>query len=150
MKVYDITKTIELTDYDLKFGYLKEDTIITHFPEIQAVEEKSHIVVVQEYPNGGKDVETIIDIPGVKYQPAHDEVEDIFVYVPYTLEQLEDIAKDKLREQRSYECFNVVNRGKLWYDTLTETQVGELREWYKDWLDVTKTRVIPEKPNWLK
>ena len=55
MKVYDITKTIELTDYDLKFGYLKEDTIITHFPEIQAVEEKSHIVVVQEYPNGGKD-----------------------------------------------------------------------------------------------
>jgi len=25
----------------------------------------------------------------------------------------------------------------------------ELREWYKAWLNVTETRVVPERPTWL-
>ena len=54
-----------------------------------------------------------------------------------------------LRNQREVECFHIINRGKLWYDTLTTEQVAELDEWYKAWLDVTKTKVIPNKPNWL-
>lgn len=54
-----------------------------------------------------------------------------------------------LRNQREVECFPIINRGKLWYDTLTTEQVTELDEWYNAWLDVTKTKVIPNKPNWL-
>lgn len=54
-----------------------------------------------------------------------------------------------LRNQREVECFHIINRGKLWYDTLTTEQVTELDEWYKAWLDVTETRVIPTKPSWL-
>lgn len=54
-----------------------------------------------------------------------------------------------LRNQRQYQCFPYINRGELWYETLSETEVAELDAWYKAWLDVTETLVIPEKPAWL-
>ena len=57
---------------------------------------------------------------------------------------------DDLRQQRETECFSIINRGKLWYDNLTEEQLIELQTWYKSWLDVTETKIIPEKPNWIK
>ena len=57
---------------------------------------------------------------------------------------------DDLRQQRETECFSIINRGKLWYDNLTEEQLSELRIWYNAWLDVTETRVIPEMPSWIK
>lgn len=57
---------------------------------------------------------------------------------------------ERLRVERDAECFSVINRGWLWYDTLTEKQTKELRKWYKDWLDVTETRKKPDKPSWLK
>lgn len=53
------------------------------------------------------------------------------------------------RKQRETECFPIINRGKLWYDCLTLEQLVELKQWYKDWLDVTDTLVIPVKPKWL-
>lgn len=56
----------------------------------------------------------------------------------------------QLRIDRDAECFSVINRGWLWYDTLTEKQTKELRKWYKDWLDVTETKKKPDKPSWLK
>ena len=48
-----------------------------------------------------------------------------------------------LRVTRQVECFAIINRGKLWYDNLTD-------KWYEDWLKVTETKVIPTKPSWLK
>ena len=57
---------------------------------------------------------------------------------------------EQLRIERDSECFSIVNRGWLWYDTLTEKQTKELRKWYQDWLDVTETRKKPDKPSWLK
>ena len=56
---------------------------------------------------------------------------------------------DDLRVQRETECFSVINRGQLWYESLSESQVAELQLWYRAWLDVTETLVIPEKPMWL-
>lgn len=55
-----------------------------------------------------------------------------------------------LRLQRENECFPIINRGQLWYDTLTEKQQLELKKWYQLWLDVTQTEKVPEKPSWLK
>lgn len=54
-----------------------------------------------------------------------------------------------LRSQREKVCFSYVNRGYLWYNKLTEGQKAELDVWYQAWLDVTETKVIPEKPEWL-
>ena len=71
-----------------------------------------------------------------------------------TDEQLKEQIKIKakqndLRSQREKECFDVVNRGVLWYDTLTQEEKSELKTWYKDWLDVTETLKVPKKPKFL-
>ena len=62
----------------------------------------------------------------------------------------EDQILENLRNEREIECFNIINRGELWYELLNETQKEELREWYTAWLDVTETKTIPNKPEWLK
>ena len=62
-----------------------------------------------------------------------------------TLEQ----TKAEYRQRRETECFAVINRGQLWYEGITLSQLVELRQWYKEWLNVTETMVVPEKPAWL-
>ncbi len=57
---------------------------------------------------------------------------------------------NSLRGEREYDCFRIINRGKLWYDKLTEQQKKELQEWYEAWLDVTDTLTKPAKPDWIK
>ena len=54
-----------------------------------------------------------------------------------------------LRSRREKECYPIINRGDLWYSRLSVAQKEELDVWYQAWLDVTDTRVIPEKPEWL-
>ena len=56
----------------------------------------------------------------------------------------------QLRERREIECFSIINRGQLWYNLLNAEQYAELNDWYKKWLDVTETKVIPVRPGWLK
>ena len=67
-------------------------------------------------------------------------------YESYVLEE----TKAEYRRRRETECFSVINRGQLWYEGITLTQLVELRQWYKAWLKVTETMVIPEKPGWLE
>ena len=55
-----------------------------------------------------------------------------------------------LRIMRQDECFSVVNRGNLWYHKLNREQLTELDEWYQAWLDAPQTKIVPEKPIWLK
>ena len=54
-----------------------------------------------------------------------------------------------LRTRRDKECYPIINRGDLWYNRLSVEQKEELNTWYQAWLDVTETRVVPEKPEWL-
>lgn len=67
----------------------------------------------------------------------------------YEEEQQEEL-KAEYRRRRETECFSIVNRGQLWYEGITITRLIELRAWYKAWLDVTETMVIPTKPAWLE
>lgn len=55
-----------------------------------------------------------------------------------------------LRARREKECFAIINRGQMWYEMLDEMQKQDLRDWYRQWLDVTVTQVVPNKPYWLK
>lgn len=58
---------------------------------------------------------------------------------------------DTLRSRRDMECFSIVNRGSSWYDMYvnTDERKAEFEQWYQAWLDVTKTLVIPDKPDWV-
>lgn len=61
-----------------------------------------------------------------------------------------ELMLDNLRLQRERECFKYINRGPLWYNTLTKDQLEELQKWYNDWLNVTVGRKsVPTKPKWL-
>ena len=150
MKVYNENKTKILEEYDLEKGYLKEDTITIHYDEVKEVKEKGYYKTIAEYPNGGKDVEWIVEEKGVEYQPARDEEEQIHIYISYTNEELLENKKNYLRNKRENECFSVINRGQLWYNKLTEFQLVELDKWYTAWLNVTDTLIEPVKPSWLK
>ena len=66
------------------------------------------------------------------------------------VEKTEEEILYELRVQREIECFSVINRGSLWYNSLSSEQLNELNIWYKDWLNVTITKKIPVKPTWLK
>ena len=67
----------------------------------------------------------------------------------YDAIQLE-AKKADLRDRREKECFSVINRGRLWYEGVTITQLLELRQWYQAWLKVTETMTVPERPAWLE
>lgn len=61
-----------------------------------------------------------------------------------------DNEKEYYRILRESHCFPIINRGQLWYESLTSSQKEELSKWYQDWLNVTETMVAPTKPEWLK
>lgn len=70
-----------------------------------------------------------------------------FKFVDLYIPEVDELAE--LRYLREIECFDRIDRSPLWYDTLTDEQKEELKVWYKAWLEVTKTKIVPEKPKWL-
>ena len=91
---------------DLTLGYLVDDTEPVEHPAVEGVEEVSHYETVAEYPNGGKDVQRVVDVPGVPAQAAWTEQVPVQRYIRYTAEELaaqeearkKQEAKDKLPE----------------------------------------------------
>lgn len=87
---------IEIINPDLSFGYLKEERLfVKHHDVIEAVEEVGHYEVIAEYPNGGKDVEWIVDVAGVEAKEAWDEYEEILRYIAYTEDELAAIEEER-------------------------------------------------------
>lgn len=102
MKIIDETGAV-VENPDLTLGYLTDDTEeITH-PAVEGVEEQWHWETVTEYPNGGKDVQKIIDRPGVTAQEEWVEHVPIQKYIRYTAEELaaqeEERKKAEAREK---------------------------------------------------
>lgn len=80
---------------DLTLGYLKSGTRTVHHEAVDGVTEVWHYETVAEYPNGGKDIRKVVDVPGVQTQEAWDEEIPIQIYVPYTQEELDAIEAKK-------------------------------------------------------
>ena len=96
MKILDETGAV-VENPDLTLGYLTTSTEeITH-PAVEGVEEQWHWETVTEYPNGGKDVQKIVDRPGVKAQEEWVEQVPVQRYIRYTEEEL--AAREKERQQ---------------------------------------------------
>ena len=91
---------------DLTLGYLTDDTQPLEHPAQEAVAEVAHYETVAEYPSGGRDVQRVVDVPGVPARPAWTEQLPIKRYIRYTAEELaaqeearkKQEAKDKLPE----------------------------------------------------
>lgn len=68
----------------------------------------------------------------------------------YSTQQAQEQLKEEYRQRRETECFTVINRGQLWYEGISLSQLLELRTWYKAWLKVTETMIVPDRPAWLE
>ena len=82
---------------DLTLGYLVDDTEPVEHPAVEGVEEQWHWETVTEYPNGGKDVQKIVDRPGVQAQEEWVEQVPIQKYIRYTAEEL--AAQEEARKK---------------------------------------------------
>ena len=105
MKIIDENGAV-VESPDLTLGYLVDDTEPVEHPAVEGVEEVSHYETVAEYSNGGRDVQKVIDVPGVPAQAAWTEQVPVQRYIRYTDEELaaqeeerkKQEAKDKLPE----------------------------------------------------
>ena len=96
MKIID-TNGNPMESPDLTKGYLKPETQTVHHDAVAGVKEVSHYETLAEYPNGGKDVKKVVDVPGVEAKDAWDEEEQVQVYHLYTAEEL--AAQEQARKE---------------------------------------------------
>lgn len=88
MRIFDEGNNL-LDAYDETKGYLKPDTLfICRHAAVEAVAEQGHWQTVTEYPNGGKDVAWIVDVPGTEAKEPYDEYEQIYRFVAFNEKEL--------------------------------------------------------------
>ena len=102
MKILDETGAV-VGNPDLTLGNLTDDTQPLEHPAQEAVAEVAHYETVAEYPSGGRDVQRVVDEPGVPAKPAWTEQLPIKRYIRYTAEELaaqeEERKKAEAREK---------------------------------------------------
>ena len=125
MRILD-ENNIELTEeqINLELGYLRPESIISiHHEAIEEIKEVGHYEVIAEYPNGGKDVAWIIDVPGIEAKEAWDEYEDIQRYILYTEEEL--TAKDAEKKAKEEEAMLNAQLRQLAVNAVTWDELAE-------------------------
>lgn len=139
MRIFN-TDNIELIEPDLTKGRLvSEKRFVTHHEAIEEVLEVGHYNVIMEYPNGGKDVEWVVDIPGTPAQEAWDEYEDILRFIPFTEIELADNRitelKQKLQDTDFHilkivegaatlsDCADVISKRASWRKEINELEI---------------------------
>lgn len=137
MKIIDETGAV-VENPDLTLGYLTDDTQPLEHPAQEAVAEVAHYETVAEYPSGGRDVQRVVDVPGVPARPAWTEQLPIKRYIRYTAEELaaqeearkKQEAKDKLPEtvaalQAALADADALNVDQAYRLTLLELNVSD-------------------------
>lgn len=128
MEIYN-EKMERMEKADTALGWLEESVRVLHHEAIEAIVEKWHYETEAQYPNGGRDVRRVIDVPGVEAREAWDEEIPIQIYHLFTAEELEEREKEATRptmEQRMDRLENAMEKldgaletaMKRWADTL--------------------------------
>lgn len=131
MTVYNQDKTEILTEYDLEKGYLQADKLfIKRHKAVKAVEEQGHYETTKEYANGGKDVEWVIDVPGVEAKPAWDEYEDIQVYIPYSEKELASFEIADLKAKLTATDYKAIKYAE---GLISESDYAPIKEQRQAW-----------------
>lgn len=167
MKIYNAEKTQELTNPDLSLGKLVADKLfVAHHDAVPAVAGKTSEELAKEmekqgrevffnakmsfwyyvekkFDNGGRSVKAIYPVQGIPEKEAWDEYEDIYVYIPYTEEELLENRKNALREERKVllDAFDkwekAVLRGR-------EKDDAYIMSWYRDLLNLVESAFLDE------
>lgn len=108
MRTFDNNNN-EIMTPDITKGRLVEDKLfIKHHEAIEAVPEQFHYETIREYPNGGKDVVRVIDVPGVQAVEAWDEYEDILRFIPFTEVELATNRIEELKQKLQDTDFHIL------------------------------------------
>ena len=105
---------------DLTLGYLRPSTRTEHHEAVEGVTVVWHYETVAEYPNGGKDVQKVIDVPGVAARAAWDEEIPIQIYVPYTQEELDRIEAERNKPTTEQRVAQLEERNEALLECLLE------------------------------
>lgn len=117
----------EITSPDLEKGHLKIETIvIKHHDAVEAKQGKSHIEVVKEYGNGGKDVITVWDEKPAEAKEAWDETEEIQRYILYSADELAKIAKEKEEKENKEAKLNSLYNADMTFSDVVDAVAGLL------------------------
>lgn len=111
MIIYD-EQMNPLEEYDLTHGHIVTHMRTVEHEAVEAVAEVSHFEVIEEYPNGGKDVRKVIDVPAVPGKEAWTESVEYGVYIPYTSEELAEMEQQRntpTMEERLASIENALN-----------------------------------------
>lgn len=111
--------------------YLTEDQIK---PSIGSPDMDPIIINKSDVPEG-------VDLADCRYISGE---------VVYSEERVEERLLNDLRAQRAQE-FEKYDKYQLLYlqSGMTDQQIQEYNEWRQAWLDVTETKIIPDKPDWF-
>lgn len=126
----------ELEFPDMEKGRLENDRIlVAHHEAVEAVEAVGHWETVAEYDNGGKDVEWIVDVPGVEACEAWDEYEDILRYIPFTETELKLIAYEaKRRPLSSLEALELLLSQQIQTLNVDDNTALRLSAFFPEWV----------------
>lgn len=140
MRILD-QNNIELNkdSIDYSKGKTIEDKLfVAHHEAIEAVEEQGHYETLAEYPNGGKDVEWIVDVPAVEAKEAWDEYEDIQRYILYT--EMELVLREYAKRRQSLTISEVIEMLLPKLVNILEVDNNtaiKMKEFYPEWTDNT-------------
>lgn len=115
MRILD-ENNVEIPSPDLSRGRLVEEKLfVAHHPAVEAAAEQWHYETTAVYPNGGKDVAKVVDVPGVEAKDAWDEYETVQRYIPYTDEELAAMeeARNKPTQQDDVDAMMIDHEYRL-------------------------------------
>lgn len=110
MKVFDIDgNLITAEEIDYSTGrVIEEQMLIAHHPAKTYIKEIGHYETIKEYPNGGKDVKWVVDVPGQRASEAWDEYETVLRVIPFTEKEKAQNEIDELKEKLIDTDYNII------------------------------------------
>lgn len=131
MRIFDETKSYEIENPNLEYGYLKLDKrLIKSHPYKPSIKEIGHYETVATYSNGGKEVKWVVDVQGREEQQAYDEFEQIQVYVLFSEKQLAQKRISNLKEKLSNTDYQAIKYAE---GVMTENEYLPIKTQRESW-----------------
>lgn len=130
MKIFDKNGNVMANADPARGHFFADRAFVAHHAAVEAVREQGHYETVREYPNGGKDVVWVVDVPGTPARAAYDEYEDVLRFVEYTPAELAEREINELKKKLFETDYAIIKiaEGSATADEYAET-IEKRRAW---------------------
>lgn len=128
LKVYDENDNrIAIDDLEPENGKLVSyRRLVAHHDAVKASPRRSHYKVLKTYPNGGQDLEEIVDEEAHEARDAYDEYENAYRFVPYTDEERVSLAQNTINSQVQDQVIPVLSLLASKATNLTDSEASSI------------------------